>query len=77
MNKAYLYYYFKITALFSLMLTATGYLRAQNDNILLQGKVYDVRTRAILPGATVHMVLDRNDKKYPLVEGRQSNITAF
>ena len=53
MNKQALYYFFFII---SLLAAVHGTLQAQNNNISLQGKVYDARSRTVLPGATVHII---------------------
>lgn len=56
MDKKSIYYYFKVTALLSALLAIANFLPAQNNNISFQGKVYDAHTRAVLPGATVHII---------------------
>lgn len=45
------------------------YSQPSPDRIVLNG-VNEFRD-------SIYVVLDRNNKKYPLVEGRQSNISAF
>ncbi|HVW63256.1 MAG TPA: TonB-dependent receptor [Puia sp.] len=57
MNKRGLHHFFRIIHVFIVLLVAAGVSKAQNNNnISLQGKVYDARTRAALPGATVHII---------------------
>jgi hypothetical protein len=45
------------------------YGRPTVDRIILQG-INEMRD-------SIYIVLDRSDKKYPLVEGRQSTVTAY
>lgn len=57
MNKKDLSRLFRIINVLVVLLAVADVSQAQNNNnISLQGKVYDARTRAALPGATVHII---------------------